>query len=101
MKTLLFKICLLGGTEQAFQELIDRSLANYYFGASMPHCGPVDADRARTLLFELWVGLVREDVLWSASAQFWTGMQRMTKPETRAQQWQRSTAISKPFHYSI
>jgi hypothetical protein len=68
MKTLLFKTCLSNATEQALEALIDRSLAEYYLGGSMPYRGPTDADRARSLLFELWGELVREDVLWSALA---------------------------------
>lgn len=69
MKTLLFKTCLSNATEQALEALIDRSLAVYYFGGSMPYRGSTDADRAQTLLFELWGELVCEDVLWSALAQ--------------------------------
>jgi hypothetical protein len=54
MKMLLFKTCLSNATEQALEALIDRSLAEYYFGGSMPYRGSTDADRAQTLLFELW-----------------------------------------------
>jgi len=46
MKTLLFKTCLSNATEQALEALIDRSLAEYYFGGSMPYRGSTDADRA-------------------------------------------------------
>ena len=46
MKTLLFKTCLSNATEQALDALIDRSLAEYYFGGSMPYRGSTDADRA-------------------------------------------------------
>jgi len=70
MKNLLFAVRLPDTVEQAFEALIDDSLADMYFGASKPRRGPVDADHARDLLFELWRELVHDDALWSALARF-------------------------------
>lgn len=60
MKSLLFKTHLPDTVEDAFEALIDASIANAYFGACEPHRGPIDAEHARTLIFEMWGELVRE-----------------------------------------
>jgi len=70
MKNLMFAARLPDAIEVAFEALIDDSLAAMYFGPSEPRRGPVDADHARNLLFEMWRELVHEDPLWSALARF-------------------------------
>ena len=69
MKHLLFAARLPDVVETAFEALVDDSLADAYFGASEPRRGPVDADHARDLLFEMWRELVHDDPLWSARAR--------------------------------
>jgi hypothetical protein len=70
MKEQLLAMALPAAAESAFEELLDDSLAAAYFGASEPHCGPVDAGRARRLLREMWGELIREDALQLALARF-------------------------------
>jgi hypothetical protein len=70
MKNLLFAVRLPDAVETAFEQMIDDSLADAYFGASEPRRGPVDANHARNLLFEMWRELVHDDSLWSALARF-------------------------------
>jgi hypothetical protein len=70
VKELLFAHRLPDATETEFEELIQRSLVDAYFGPNMPLVGPVDAGHARNLLFQMWSGLAHEDALWSALAHF-------------------------------
>jgi len=70
MKNLLFAVRLPDAVETAFEQMIDDSLADAYFGTSEPRRGPVDADHAANLLFEMWRELVHDDSLWSALARF-------------------------------
>jgi|AmaraimetFIIA100_FD_contig_121_96578_length_6637_multi_4_in_0_out_0_6 hypothetical protein len=70
MKSLLFRTYLPAATEDAFEKLVDHSLADAYFGPCEPHRGPVDAERARKLAFEMWSDLLHENAIWSACARF-------------------------------